>query len=123
VRDTRHDDARALADIETVGQVLQHLYELRNGYRIAGGYTAMPVDTIDCTQWRDPRPVRHHGRGNDTVAKAYVRGLRAGAVLWFPDKAEALDAAQPIAAEQSGKAEHAAQIRRLQDSSAAAFAE
>lgn len=118
VRDGRHDDARALADTETVGQELQQLYELRNSALVPGGYRAMTIDGVDCTQWRDPRPVTHHGRGDDSVAQAYVRGLRSGGELWFPTKADALAAAQPVHAELTAEAEKAAQIRREQDAAA-----
>lgn len=122
VREGRHDDAAALVEVETVGQELKHLYELRNGYLVPGGYTAMVPDGIDCTEWRDPRPTKHHGRGNDTVVQAYVRGLRAGGQLWFPDMDEALSAAEPIAAIERHKAEKASQARREQYDDASMFA-
>jgi hypothetical protein len=86
VRDGRHDEARALADVETVGLELHHLYELRNGYLTHGGYRAMVTGGIDCTEWTDPRKAHHHGQGTDTRAQAYERGLRLGGhgteVLW-----------------------------------------
>jgi hypothetical protein len=122
VRDGRHDDARAVVDSETVGQELRHLYELRDNFLIAGDRRAMLVDNVDCSQWTDPRKPNHHGRGNDTIAQAYVRGLRAGGQLWYPDKSEALNAAQPIAAEVRHKAEQVARTRLEQESSASAFA-
>ncbi|MGE7002978.1 hypothetical protein ACQKHK_12660, partial [Staphylococcus capitis] len=73
VRQGRHDDARALADFETVGEELHHLYALRDDYLTPGGFKSMLVDGVDCTQWSDPRKPHHHGRGSDTVAQAYVR--------------------------------------------------
>ena len=122
VRDGNIEDAAALASIDQIVAELNELYEVRY-YLVKRGYLAMRhEDGTDCCVWQDPRPVNREARGNDNQTQKYLRGIRSGGTLWYPNAQSARDAAEPIAAEERRTAEKIAQKRREQNASAGAFA-
>ena len=95
IREGRHDDARALADKEIVGQELAELHQLRDLYLTPPGLDVKPAG-VDCTVWVDPRKAAHlHG---DTRADVFLDGIRRGAQLHYPSAEQAAELAAPIAA-------------------------
>lgn len=114
VLDGRHDDAQLLAQVDTIAAELDALYTIRDRFLLpsAGRPDQIAVDGINCSRWRDPRPVSRHARGNRSIAESFTDGLRAGGKLWYPTAEQAVQAAQPIAAEEATAREAAARAQR-----------
>ena len=121
VRDGRHDDAKLLVNVTAAAAELQVLYELYAGYLADGGYQGMAPEGVNCSRWRDPRPVERHHRGDESVAEVFVHGVRCGGQLWYPTQAEAIAAAAPIAAEVRKAAAAVAETRSTQGGIAAFY--
>jgi hypothetical protein len=113
VRDGRHQDAQAVVELDTTVAELETLHQMHY-YLINGGYLALTTPGPDCTHWRDPKTAAHHARGSDTTAQALVRGVRAGAGLWFPDASESVRASEKVAAADRADADNVAAIQRAQ---------
>lgn len=115
--DGRHSDAELLATVDVAATELDALYETYHHYVVEGGHQAMLVDGVDCTRWRDPRPVDHHGHSTahtPTITGAFLGGLRAGGELWFPTQTEALAATEPIVRDRQAEARKLAAERASQ---------
>ena len=103
VRNRRHEDAQIASTVELHAARLSTLYGLR--FKVAKG--AVYGDWgIDCSRWRDPRKL-DATTATAGDATSYIRGIRAGAGLWFPLPAEAEAHAAPMVRE--AKEEHQAQ--------------
>jgi len=111
IRAGRTDDARLLADAQTIAAELDAAYLFRDRYLTRGGPAGMAVNGIDCSRWQDPVEAARLARG-PSAAESYVSGLRSHLELWFPTPAEAKAAAQALAdaaaaaAEAKRKREH-----------------
>ncbi len=112
VREGRHDDAQALAEVEVVGAELAALYETRDSYLTRGGLAAARAGQFDCTQYRDPRIAAQHHRGELNVTGRWLHAMREGAELWYPTADEALAAAAPLYAAWEREAQKAAARQR-----------
>lgn len=97
VRGRRAKDAELAASVQVHAANLSNLYGLRNKVTKGASY-GEPSWGADCSRWRDPRKIdsilAHAG-----TAESYLRGIRAGAGLWFPLPHEAEAAALPIVRE------------------------
>jgi hypothetical protein len=112
VRAGRHDDAQALATVDVAAAELNTLWSMRDTFIVDRNGTT--VGMVNCSRWRDPRPVERHHRGDETLAQSLVNGLRNGGELWYPTHAEAIAAAEPIDANARAAAQRLAEIQRAQ---------
>ncbi|MGE3842415.1 MAG: hypothetical protein AB7I50_12590 [Vicinamibacterales bacterium] len=122
VRAGRHDDAKALAEVEVVGAELKALYEIRDTYLTPGGPEARQAGHFDCSEFVDCRVGYRHHSIDRSVAGNYVYALRQGAELHYPTAEEALAAAAPIYAAWERDAARKAARQGEQYSSASALA-
>lgn len=105
VRNRRTADAQLAANVELHAAELSTLYGLR--HRVTQGASYGDISWgADCSRWRQPRKV------DATIAltgdgPSYLRGIKAGAGLWFPLPAEAEALALPMIreAQEQAKAE------------------
>jgi len=104
VRAGRTDEAKLVADAQTIAAELDSCFTFRDRYLARGGPVAMTVNSFDCSRWRDPVEAARLARG-PSAAESYVSGLRSHLELWFPAPAEAKAAAQALADAAAAEAE------------------
>ncbi|KRE38494.1 hypothetical protein ASG73_06070 [Janibacter sp. Soil728] len=107
IRNGRGEEAEGVARLDINATDLAAMYALR-GMVTAGAEYA--VSGWDCGTWSDPRPVRQAltMRPATGPVDLFVRGVRAGAQLWFPTPAQAQAAATEVHAAERAKASAAA---------------
>lgn len=93
----RNEDAKALADLEVNTAELAALRGL-SWYLWLDGYLGAVTEGIDATVWSNPDTAGHHSKLGLAPGENQVAIIRAGGQLWFPSQAEALAAAEKIAA-------------------------
>lgn len=112
VRAGRHDDAQVLVNLEVTAAALEALYDLRNVY--LADNEGVRVGWHDASVWSDPTAEAGHRVATDSPGERLVRGVRAGATLWFPSQAEALAAAEQLNAEAERERRELAAAQRAQ---------
>jgi len=104
IRAGRTDEAKLLADAQTIAAELDAAYRFRDQFLTRGGPVGMSVNGIDASRWRDPVEAARLARG-PSAAESYISGLRSHLELWYPTPAEAKAAAQLLADAAAAEAE------------------
>lgn len=99
LRDGRTNDAAALAGVDLAVAEYDELRDL-SWYCWEGGYLGAVVDSVDATNWADPRVASHFADYGGSRADVVVGVIRSGGVLHFPSQSEARAIAEPIAAKR-----------------------
>lgn len=104
IRAGRDQEAALAARVDIHAGELEKLYALRD--KVTRGADYGQDHGHDCRRWTDPRAFI---AANELVAPAttategFLRGIRAGAGLWFPLPAEAVKKAQTIATDRESR--------------------
>ncbi|UVO10869.1 hypothetical protein NM962_12605 [Mycobacterium sp. SVM_VP21] len=109
----RTEDATAVAGLAAASTELLQLYDLRDAY--LWPRDAANINGTDCSRWTDPTPVDHHlAETPHHLDNVFLMGSRHGARLWWPSLGQAVEEAQPIAAQRGIELEQQRLIRRGQ---------
>lgn len=110
IRSGNTEQAELTARVDLYAGDLAALYDLRDSLTRDANYGQ--EQGFDCRIWRDPRPTAKIP-ADISAAERTLRGIRAGAELWFPSPSEAEALAMKYAAERRHRAdERAVEIRK-----------